>query len=423
MRQQNRFDDVFHMNVGLALPAVAQDSQPIGLNAQPANKIEPDAVGLPGAHYVAEAERAGAQIEHCAIGRDQRLAGELAGAIGGDGNQRPEILLSFEILQIAIDAAAGGIEQIRRARAAHGFHNLLRQERAFAEIDVGLHGGARDVGIGSQVNNGIVAFHVAFERGQILHVAADHAQAAIVFVVRVMPLAAAGKIVVERDRFHRFVAQQAVSKMAADESGAAGDEERRCHRVISTDSHLVAARCNRGWLTSKCQSTAHSPSVCGVMRSGASAGMTMHSSAIWRVNPPLRPTMPKMCAPACGRGFQRADDVHRNVFLAAAAAHGKHQHSVARTDARTFQPAGKAGVPAFVVGAGGKLGDVVGGRVSFKAAQLAKIVDRVTGVSGRAADTQDEQTPAEFANAREARGHALNGGDVDAVPKLRSIRR
>ncbi len=116
-----------------------------------------------------------------------------------------------------------------------------------------------------------------------------------------------------------------------------------------------------------------------------------------------------------GRRFQRADDVDRYVLLAAAAAHGEDQHAVARADARTLQPGGEAGVPTFVVGAGGELGDVVGGRVGFKAAQLAKIVDRVTGVSGRAADAQDEQAPAEFANARETRGHALDGGDIDLL--------
>ena len=92
--------------------------------------------------------------------------------------------------------------------------------------------------------------------------------------------------------------------MAADESRAARDEVARAHRAGSmfaddTDSHFVAARCNSGWLTSRCHSTAHRPSVCGVMRSGASAGITMHSSATSRVKPPFRPTIPKMCAPAC----------------------------------------------------------------------------------------------------------------------------
>ncbi len=138
----------------------------------------------------------------------------------------------------------------------------------------------------------------------------------------------------------------------------------------------------------------------------------MHSSATWRVNPPFRPTMPKMCAPGFATRFERANDIDRNIFLAAAAADRKDQHAVARADARAFQPRGETGVPAFVVGAGGKFGNVVGGRVGFKAAQFAKIVDRVAGVAGRAADAQNEQTAAEFANARQTRGHAFDGGDV-----------
>ncbi len=131
--------------------------------------------------------------------------------------------------------------------AAHGLDNLLRQESAFAEIDVGLHGGARDVGIGSQVNDGVVAVHVAFERGQILDVAADHTQPAILLVMRVVPFAAARKVVVEGDGFGALVAQQPVCEMAADESGAAGDERSvySWFPVIGTDSHLVAARCKQ----------------------------------------------------------------------------------------------------------------------------------------------------------------------------------
>ena len=89
-------------------------------------------------------------------------------------------------------------------------------------------------------------------------------------------------------------------------------------------------------------------------------------------------------------------------FSAAAAADREHQHGVARADPRALQPAGEAGLPAFVVGARGQLGNIVGGRVGFEAAQLAKVVDRVAGVPGRAADAQDEQTSAAFAHV--ARG-------------------
>src|SRR5262249_33145586 len=63
------------------------------------------------------------------------------------------------------------------------------------------------------------------------------------------------------------------------------------------DSHLVGAFFSAGWLTSKCQTTAHRPSVCGVMRSGNIGGTITHASAACAVKPPSRPTMPKPFAP------------------------------------------------------------------------------------------------------------------------------
>src|ERR1700722_10499079 len=81
-----------------------------------------------------------------------------------------------------------------------------------------------------------------------------------------------------------------------------------------------------------------------------------------------------------GSGFERPDNVDGYVFLAAATSHREDQHAIARADARALQPGGEAGVPALVIGAGGEFGNVVGGRVSLKTAQLAKIVDGVPGV-------------------------------------------
>ena len=46
-----------------------------------------------------------------------------------------------------------------------------------------------------------------------------------------------------------------------------------------TDSHFVFSRCSRGWLTSRCHTTAAKPSVCGVVRSADTVGMTTHASA------------------------------------------------------------------------------------------------------------------------------------------------
>src|SRR5205085_935461 len=48
-----------------------------------------------------------------------------------------------------------------------------------------------------------------------------------------------------------------------------------------TDSHFVDCVFSAGWLTSRCQRTAQSPSVWGVTRSALSGGMITHASADW----------------------------------------------------------------------------------------------------------------------------------------------
>ena len=142
------------------------------------------------------------------------------------------------------------------------------------------------------MDHDVVTGHGAFERGHIVDVGTEHPQPAVLLVLGVMPLAAGGKIVVERHRFHTWFSQQPVREMAADEAGAPGDEEPGAGHF--TDSHLVALRCSSGWLTKRCQRTAQSPSVCGVTRSAAMTGTRMQNPAASRVNPPSRPTMPKM---------------------------------------------------------------------------------------------------------------------------------
>jgi hypothetical protein len=71
--------------------------------------------------------------------------------------------------------------------------------------------------------------------------------------------------------------------MATDEPSTPHDNDaakRRDHRVgVAERSHLVDDRCKWGWETRRCQTTAHSPSVCGVTRCGWRGGIIMTSSA------------------------------------------------------------------------------------------------------------------------------------------------
>src|SRR5512140_1832414 len=61
-----------------------------------------------------------------------------------------------------------------------------------------------------------------------------------------------------------------------------------------TDSHFVVAFWSFGCETSRCHTTAQNPSVCGVMRSLCTVGITTQASAVCFVKPPSRPTIPKI---------------------------------------------------------------------------------------------------------------------------------
>ena len=117
-------------------------------------------------------------------------------------------------------------------------------------------------------------------------VGAHHFQARVVLVVVVMPLEAGGEIIVQGYRLLRRIGQQAVGEVAADEPGAADDQDPAGlpgglrQRM---DSHLVSDAFNAGWLTRRCQITAARPSVWGVRRSGARGGTTTQTSAHFAV--------------------------------------------------------------------------------------------------------------------------------------------
>jgi len=135
------------------------------------------------------------------------------------------------------------------------------------------------------------------------------------------------------------------------------------------------------------------PSVWGVMRSGEAVGMITHASATSPYSRPSLPTMPKIFAPHGLRVFERADQVHGYVLLFAAATTEKirtasrapRRDTLSHSEKLVSQPS------SFTRAVSSE--NVVGRAIRFERAQLAKVVDRVTGMAGRAADAQDEQPP------------------------------
>src|SRR5437867_9094870 len=72
--------------------------------------------------------------------------------------------------------------------------------------------------------------------------------------------------------------------------------------------------------------------------------------------------------------LNRADKVRADILFHVAAANRENEQAVLGAEAAAFQPLAEDGGPAFVVGAGGEFGDVVGGRVGFEVADFAEVI-------------------------------------------------
>jgi len=78
----------------------------------------------------------------------------------------------------------------------------------------------------------------------------------------------------------------------------------------------------------------------------------------------------------------RVDDVAADVLFQIAATDGEHQDRVPGAQAAALQPIDKAALPTVVIDPSGQLRHVVRGRVGFHAADLAEVVDGMSGVAG-----------------------------------------
>src|SRR5206468_8333071 len=102
------------------------------------------AVGLPRADDVGKAKSQSVHVEHVAISTDESFAGELAGAVGGNGPQGTVSFHDWLGAGVAIDSAAGRVKEPGNPVLPHGFQHVLRQVGAFPKIDVRLADGASD---------------------------------------------------------------------------------------------------------------------------------------------------------------------------------------------------------------------------------------------------------------------------------------
>src|ERR1043165_2162954 len=74
-----------------------------------------------------------------------------------------------------------------------------------------------------------------------------------------------------------------------------------------------------------------------------------------------------------------------HVLFEIAATDGENKKAILRADAAAFKPFGEDGRPAFVICSRGEFGDIVRGRISFEAANLAEVVHGMARVARAAA--------------------------------------
>src|SRR5215210_1398646 len=238
MRGQHRVDHVLDVDVRLALGAVAENSQRARVGEQAADEVEPDAVGLPRADDVAEAKDPRRQPEHEAVRREQGLAGELAGPVGRDRDQRAPILVRLGLSEVAVHAAPRGVEDARHPRLPSRLDHEVREVGAFVEIDRGLGRRPRNVGVRREMDDHVMAAHRFRKRRVVLHVRLHDLEPLVAGVGLEVPAAARREVVVHRHLVRLGVAEQTVDEMAADEPRSADEEEPRAGRQRS-DSHFA----------------------------------------------------------------------------------------------------------------------------------------------------------------------------------------
>ena len=196
--------------------AVAENREASRLIAQPSHEIQANAMRLARAYDVAKAECAAAEIEHVAVRSDR--APHLRACLRHMSTrvQRSIILRSLEIAQVAIDAAARGVQETRHTGTSHRLDHLL--VRAYpAEIDVGFARCARDVGIRGQMNDRVMTGHRALS-AQVPDFASHYAQALFAGMVLVVPFSSGGEIVVERHGGDCRISEKRIREMAPDKS-------------------------------------------------------------------------------------------------------------------------------------------------------------------------------------------------------------
>jgi hypothetical protein len=237
---EHRVDDVGDVDVGLALLAVAEDGQARRVLTQPAHEVIGDAVGLTRADDVGEAEDDDAEAEHVRVGRHHGLAGELAGAVGGDRVHGARVLAGRLLTTVTVDARARRVHDLGDTGHPGRLDGVVGQVGALPEVDGRLGDRLGDVRVGREEEHPPAALDRGTGRIKVLQITSDERQALVIEDVIQIGDSPRGEVVVD-DHFLVRIREQVSRHVAADEAGATGDERAR-HRTAVSDDHAASLR-------------------------------------------------------------------------------------------------------------------------------------------------------------------------------------
>ena len=119
--RSTRAHHVGHVDVGLALRAVAQDrAAESDRRATCAGSRSPTPWVWRGPTTLPNRNAAATRPNMCAVGADHRLAGELAGAVRRHRQHRPVVLGGLQVAELAVDAASRGVQEVTAPGLTHG---------------------------------------------------------------------------------------------------------------------------------------------------------------------------------------------------------------------------------------------------------------------------------------------------------------
>ena len=117
------------------------------------------------------------------------------------------------------------------------------------------------------------------------------------------------------------------------------------------------------------------------------------------------------------------DEIRAHTLFEVSSTHREDEEAVFAPKTAAAKPAVKYARPAFVVGAGRQLRDVIGWRIRLEARNLSEVVYCVRSVRGAAAHAENEKPPAARPGFGQQRDDVFDQRQYPAGPRSVSLRK